>query len=1161
MKKLLFCCLTLISHMAFGQTIFETILPRINEDIQSGITTATLNANVASALTKLQTDGKFSDISNYTNAENGVHLSRVRDMARAYSRVGSAYKDSVRVYNAIVLALNTWYTLKPDHDNWWYDDINYPQSIGQILILMRYGLSPIGTTLENQLVSRMKIKTFKKGDGANTTDESLHYLYRACLTQNTVTLDSAATFSFEGISYSFTEGMNEDDSFTAHGKQLYINGYGGEFIKTAYNIATFLEGTSYALSSSKKLMLNKLYLNTFVKAGRGSHRDFNTGGRGISRGSGITHSRSSGVFSAYLGDVRTVNPTLTVVLDSVSAGTHQLKPVHNRYFRGDYDLHIRPGYTFGVRTVSNRTVRAEKGNGENLLGKFLSDGATNIQRIGPEYQNIYPIWEWDKIPGTTARDFSGDAGATITAADWGSVPGVTAFVGGVSDSLYSASAYDMDFNGVKAKKSWFFFDHEVVCLGTNITATATENLVTSINQCWLFGNIQTSNAGVTATIDSASNTSTALTAPNWVLHDKIGYFFPTGGNITINNKVQTGSWSRINNTQSTTSLSGTVFNMWINHGVAPGNAKYAYIVVPNINDVTAMQNYNSTNIKIVKNSDTVQAVRHLGLDMMQVIFYKAGTVTDGTISVTVNAPCALLFKQLSTANVLLSIADPSQQNGNINVTFSLPGIAGGTRYLSATLPTGDLAGASARYLLNQSLPLEPPSSLNSIADAYMRDGTYAGTNYGSATMLVVKKESGAGYSREAIFKFDPRSIQRPVSLAKLHLYVSYANSQAGSGQWAIYQTNSSWTESTINWNNKPAQKNLIATVQGQSTTGYVDFDITTLINSLHPDSLLSLKLVATTVNSLGDAGFGSKESAFVPQIIIDDTAPKVEQLGGVGDAYVKSGTANVNTNFGNAGYLAAQNGFYESYLQFDLNNIAGKVVGAKLKLNSLASAATQWQLYKVNNNSWTETGITWNNKPTGTDSLITTINAVAGTVYFDIVNLLKSIPGDGLLSFKIVATANVYSSFSSKQASNASLRPSIEYLVDTTGNNGLMMMAQTDMLALKSRLQNALTNMKTAEEQKLANDTAIFPANLVTPNGDGRNDTWLIRNIDNYKKNSVKVFSINGQLIYSRQNYDNSWNATYNGAPLMDGAYVYIIDKGDQTPLVKGVLNVISNFK
>jgi chondroitin AC lyase len=574
-----------------------------------------------------------------------------------------------------------------------------------------------------------------------------------------------------------------------------------------------------------------------------------------------------------------------------------------------------------------------------------------------------------------------------------------------------------------------------------------------------------------------------------------------------------------------------------------------------------MQNYNSANIKIVKNSDTVQAVRHLGLDMMQVLFYKAGTLSDGTISVTVNAPCALLFKNLSTSNVLVSIADPSQQNGNINLTFQLPGIIGGPRYLSARLPTGELAGASARFLLNQNLPSTPPASLTAIADAYIRDGTYAGTNYGSATMLIVKKESGSGYSREAIFKFDPRSIQRPISNAKLHVYLSYANTQAASTQWAVYQTNSGWTESTINWNNKPAPQNLIATIQGQASAGYVDWDISSLINSLHPDSLLSLKLVATTINALGDAGFGSKESAFVPQIIIDDTPPLTQSFAVVADAYVKSGTSNVNTNFGSAGYLAAQNGFYESYLKFDWNNLAGTVVGARLKLNSLASAATQWQLYKVNNNNWTETGITWSTKPAGTDSLVATINASAGTVYFDIGSLLKNISAEGLISFRIVATANVYSSFSSNQAATVSLRPRIDYYVDTTGSNGSMMAAKTEMVALKSRLQNTLISMKTAGELKVSNASDIMPANLITPNGDGRNDAWLIKNIEDYKNNSVKVFAINGQLIYSKRGYDNSWGATYNGTPLADGVYVYIIDKGDQTPLVKGVLNVIGNFK
>lgn len=31
----------------------------------------------------------------------------------------------------------------------------------------------------------------------------------------------------------------------------------------------------------------------------------------------------------------------------------------------------------------------------------MSDGATNIRVNGNEYADIFPVWEWDRIPGTT----------------------------------------------------------------------------------------------------------------------------------------------------------------------------------------------------------------------------------------------------------------------------------------------------------------------------------------------------------------------------------------------------------------------------------------------------------------------------------------------------------------------------------------------------------------------------------------------------------------------------------------------------------------------------------------------------------------------------------------------------------------------------------------
>ena len=83
-----------------------------------------------------------------------------------------------------------------------------------------------------------------------------------------------------------------------------------------------------------------------------------------------------------------------------------------------------------------------------------------------------PIWEWDKIPGVTSRDFKTDQQMTV---QWGE-SGSTEFVGGVSDGKYGATVYDMNYNDVKAKKSYFFFDDEVVCLGAGINSEAAENV-------------------------------------------------------------------------------------------------------------------------------------------------------------------------------------------------------------------------------------------------------------------------------------------------------------------------------------------------------------------------------------------------------------------------------------------------------------------------------------------------------------------------------------------------------------------------------------------------------------------------------------------------------------------------------------------------------------
>ncbi|MBE9598553.1 Ig-like domain-containing protein [Pedobacter sp. MC2016-24] len=85
----------------------------------------------------------------------------------------------------------------------------------------------------------------------------------------------------------------------------------------------------------------------------------------------------------------------------------------------------------------------------------------------------------------------------------------------------------------------------------------------------------------------------------------------------------------------------------------------------------------------------------------------------------------------------------------------------------------------------------------------------------------------------------------------------------------------------------------------------------------------------------------------------------------------------------------------------------------------------------------------------------------------------------------------------------------------------------------------------------------IKATNILTPNGDGYNDKWIIDNIDFYPNNEVKVFDKAGRLLYGKKGYDNSWDGTVNGSPLAENTYYYIIDFGAGRQVFRGFITVV----
>ncbi|MGO4375372.1 DNRLRE domain-containing protein, partial [Paenibacillus sp. MCAF20] len=142
------------------------------------------------------------------------------------------------------------------------------------------------------------------------------------------------------------------------------------------------------------------------------------------------------------------------------------------------------------------------------------------------------------------------------------------------------------------------------------------------------------------------------------------------------------------------------------------------------------------------------------------------------------------------------------------------------------------------------------------------------------------------------------------------------------------------------------------------------------------------------------------------------------------DAFIYDGSSV--TNYGSASYLLVKDdaaGYKRrSYLKFNLSGIS-TVSSAKLRLygNNTTDANTVYvKTYGTTTNSWTETGINWNNAPAITTSYLSSIpiNSTPAYYEFDVTSFVQAQLANGTVS--LVVLCNVldgkYIQFNSKEA-------------------------------------------------------------------------------------------------------------------------------------------------
>ncbi len=654
-------------------------------------------------------DGSWSDIDygnrNRTSWTPSRHVSRIYRMARAWRHPQSPLHNDPELRRAMFRAWDYWMRRDLKCPNWWYNVIGVPRILYRAMLLIGSELSP-----EQFRAGIAILRNAKLGmTGQNLVWVAEVTVARGCLENDPWTVHLAFRRMADEIRVGLGEGIQPDYSFHQHGTQLYSGGYGRGFSRDCAYFAALARGTCFAFGKDRIETLTAYLLDGQQWMVRGPVFDYSACGRELARKSG---GKSHGLaeacrFLLELGpSVLSRRDELERFLERLEHPTPENALRGNRHFwRADYMTHHRSGFMASVRMTSPRTLQTETCNSENLLGRHLSDGLMYLYRRGDEYRGVFPVWDWKRLPGTTV-ELSPEPPTTRNGQR-----GKRTFVGGVSDGLYGLAVMDFAREKLSARKAWFFFDREIVCLGAGITCRTDHPVVTSVNQCRLEGPVVAADAdGMARTLDSGEH---RRHTPGWVLHDGVAYIFPEKADVTLRNAPQSGTWHRINHVYPKTEISMGVFSLWINHGKRVENGAYRYVVVPGTTAPAAAALAARPPLTVLSNTAQCQAVRHDELGVVAAAFWTPGSQTfRAGARVGVDRPCLLLLRPDGKRTTVIAVANPENRALDLTVTVNdrLEGegcawsAAEGVTRVRFSLPAGPLAGSSVVRRLSRPRP-------------------------------------------------------------------------------------------------------------------------------------------------------------------------------------------------------------------------------------------------------------------------------------------------------------------------------------------------------------------------------------------------------------------------------------------------------------------------
>lgn len=656
-------------------------------------------------LKTIQADGSWADIDYYdqTHTANGLiwqpkmALARMLAMSVAYCNPSGTHYHDAAMLNAVQKGLEHWRTIRdanpnqadyegPWCSNWWENGFGIGQHIYKIGILLEKELTP-----ENMAMICRKLERLgSTGTGQNALWQTQNALHRALLENNAAyfkkTVDECLYANLGRSDKLGDEALMVDNSFHAHGNLMYSNGYGKSLIQDLSLWIYFLRDTSFALPQKTLDLMADYILD---------------GNRWMIRGDLLEMGTLYQEFDTNWAYQNYAVPLQRMIASDPDRADEYQKLLDNimgkcvdnglsgnkAMWTSAYMSHMREGYGVNVRTDTAIMKSSEWRSTwpEEELGCLVfwtTAGMTTVAVDGDEYRTVLPTYDWRHIPGTTTPYYFSDRYNDF---DNGNDDSIV-----VSNGQYGTISYTYEKTDIRPKAgneysgattggklSCFFFDEEYVALGTDIHSNHKAPIHTTVNQT------KAADTLVNGTEVAAGANGAAYKA-DWVYNNKIGYVFPQQTTVKVSRLNQTGMnpslWAQNSTAEDT-------FSLWMDHGVAPTDASYAYIVLPNATaEQTAAYGQNNP-IVIVANTDMVQAVRHEKLKQTQVNFYKAGSLEYAPgKTVTVDTACSLIIDESGSTPIVTQAVSNTKPKTTCTVTLTIDGATTRTVYQSGSEP-------------------------------------------------------------------------------------------------------------------------------------------------------------------------------------------------------------------------------------------------------------------------------------------------------------------------------------------------------------------------------------------------------------------------------------------------------------------------------------------